>query len=151
MLWWYNTSFCCQLGVILTNMLNFSSLSQIPGLVCFALLWFALVCLGLLWSALICLCLPWSAFVCLCLFQITIEWFWMLEPIISGLYCGKIFLWTIGGTLNILIVITEFVEDEVSTSDEKKAPPRMERLQKEHCKFEIWTLLCNYLASSDNS
>ena len=30
-------------------------------------------------------------------------------------------------------MISEFVEDVVTTSDEKKAPPYMERLQKEHC------------------
>ena len=34
------------------------------------------------------------------------------------------------------IVISEFVGVVVSTSDEKKAPPYMERLQKEHC---IWS------------
>ena len=28
---------------------------------------------------------------------------------------------------------SKFLEDVVSTSDEKKAPPYMERLQREHC------------------
>ena len=38
-----------------------------------------------------------------------------------------------GGSVEHWMVISEFLEDVVSTSDEKKAPPYMERLQKEHC------------------
>ena len=34
------------------------------------------------------------------------------------------------------MVISEFLEDVKSTSDEKKAPPYMERLQKEHCSLK---------------
>ena len=35
-------------------------------------------------------------------------------------------------------MISEFVEDVVSTSDEKKAPLYMEQLQKEHCMLYLF-------------
>ena len=38
-----------------------------------------------------------------------------------------------GGSVEQWMVISEFLDDVKSTSDEKKAPPYMERLQKEHC------------------
>ena len=46
-----------------------------------------------------------------------------------------------GGSVEHWIVPSKFLEDVVSTSDEKKAPPYMERLQREHCmcaEIDIW-------------
>ena len=43
-----------------------------------------------------------------------------------------------GGSVQLCIVISEFLEDVESTSDEKKAPLYMEQLQKEHCMLYLF-------------